>query len=86
MNYTHARTHRAIIPWRIFRQILQDIHQIHSSLEAMALKSTIDLTVNDHISVFEFDIFTRSGNPPLKHICHPLLTTTIVVLRSWAYG
>lgn len=56
----HAHTqHRAIIPWRIFRQILTDIHEIHSSLEAMALKSTIDLTVNDHISVFEFDIFTR---------------------------
>lgn len=27
----------------------------------MALKSTIDLTVNDHISVFEFDIFSRLG-------------------------
>lgn len=25
----------------------------------MALKSTIDLTCNDYISVFEFDIFTR---------------------------
>lgn len=25
----------------------------------MALKSTIDLTRNDYISIFEFDIFTR---------------------------
>uniref|UniRef100_A0A8B9KZA6 E3 ubiquitin-protein ligase CBL n=1 Tax=Astyanax mexicanus TaxID=7994 RepID=A0A8B9KZA6_ASTMX len=32
---------------------------ISSGLEAMALKSTIDLTCNDYISVFEFDIFTR---------------------------
>ena len=51
--------HRAIVPWRLFRATLQEHHPIHSSLEAMALKSTIDLTVNDHISVFEFDIFTR---------------------------
>ena len=36
-----------------------EAHPIHSSLEAMALKSTIDLTLNDHISIFEFDIFTR---------------------------
>ena len=50
---------RAIGPWRDFRQTLNEIHPIHSSLEAMALKSTIDLTVNDHISVFEFDIFSR---------------------------
>ncbi len=50
---------RAIVPWRLFRATLQDVHPIHSSLEAMALKSTIDLTVNDHISIFEFDIFSR---------------------------
>ncbi|XP_039869471.1 E3 ubiquitin-protein ligase CBL-like [Simochromis diagramma] len=29
----------------------------------MALKSTIDLTCNDYISVFEFDIFTRLFQP-----------------------
>ena len=66
-TYTHchvrtfipSHTHRAVVPWRLFRQTLQETHPIHSSLEAMALKSTIDLTVNDHISVFEFDIFTR---------------------------
>lgn len=51
--------HRAIVPWRMFRQTLMEAHPIHSSLEAMALKSTIDLTLNDHISIFEFDIFTR---------------------------
>lgn len=48
------------MPWRLFRQTLHECHPIHSSLEAMALKSTIDLTVNDHISVFEYDIFARS--------------------------
>ena len=52
-------SYRAIVPWRDFRQTLTEAHPIQSSLEAMALKSTIDLTLNDHISIFEFDIFTR---------------------------
>ena len=47
------------MPWRTFRQALHEFHPISSGLEAMALKSTIDLTFNDYISVFEFDIFTR---------------------------
>lgn len=47
------------MPWKVFRQALHEFHPISSGLEAMALKSTIDLTCNDYISVFEFDIFTR---------------------------
>ena len=35
------------------------MHPIGTGLEAMALKSTIDLTCNDYISNFEFDVFTR---------------------------
>uniref|UniRef100_A0A8C4W306 E3 ubiquitin-protein ligase CBL n=1 Tax=Gopherus evgoodei TaxID=1825980 RepID=A0A8C4W306_9SAUR len=50
---------KTIVPWKVFRQCLHEIHQISSGLEAMALKSTIDLTCNDYISIFEFDIFTR---------------------------
>uniref|UniRef100_A0A8C7J9M1 E3 ubiquitin-protein ligase CBL n=1 Tax=Oncorhynchus kisutch TaxID=8019 RepID=A0A8C7J9M1_ONCKI len=50
---------KTIVPWKVFRQCLHEVHHISSSLEAMALKSTIDLTCNDYISVFEFDIFTR---------------------------
>lgn len=50
---------RTIVPWKMFRQSLHEFHSISSGLEAMALKSTIDLTCNDYISVFEFDIFTR---------------------------
>ena len=42
---------------------LSTVHPINSNLEAMALKSTIDLTLNEHISVFEFDIFTRLFQP-----------------------
>lgn len=51
--------YRTIVAWKIFRQTLHEAHPISSGLEAMALKSTIDLTCNDYISNFEFDVFTR---------------------------
>ncbi|XP_067137954.1 E3 ubiquitin-protein ligase CBL-B isoform X2 [Centruroides vittatus] len=54
---------RTIITWRLFRQTLHQVHPISSGLEAMALKSTIDLTCNDYISNFEFDVFTRLFQP-----------------------
>ncbi|KAG5843775.1 hypothetical protein ANANG_G00154490 [Anguilla anguilla] len=56
-------TDKTIVPWKMFRQALHEFHPISSGLEAMALKSTIDLTCNDYISVFEFDIFTRLFQP-----------------------
>ena len=52
---------RIIVPWKEFRNTLHETHPIGSPLEAMALKSTIDLTCNDYISVFEFDVFCRYG-------------------------
>ncbi|XP_062594634.1 E3 ubiquitin-protein ligase CBL-like isoform X3 [Saccostrea cucullata] len=54
---------RTIVSWKMFRQTLQETHPISSPLEAMALKSTIDLTCNDYISVFDFDVFTRLFQP-----------------------
>ncbi|MCI4385768.1 hypothetical protein PGIGA_G00054570 [Pangasianodon gigas] len=54
---------KTIVQWKVFRQALHEFHPISSGLEAMALKSTIDLTCNDYISVFEFDIFTRLFQP-----------------------
>ncbi|XP_032389460.1 E3 ubiquitin-protein ligase CBL-B-B isoform X1 [Etheostoma spectabile] len=54
---------KTVVPWKVFRQCLHEVHPISSGLEAMALKSTIDLTCNDYISVFEFDIFTRLFQP-----------------------
>uniref|UniRef100_A0A7R9RGK5 E3 ubiquitin-protein ligase CBL n=1 Tax=Argulus foliaceus TaxID=509924 RepID=A0A7R9RGK5_9CRUS len=54
---------RTIVQWRVFRDTLNEVHPIASSLEAMALKSTIDLTCNDYISNFEFDVFTRLFQP-----------------------
>ncbi|RXN10219.1 interferon-inducible GTPase 1-like protein [Labeo rohita] len=38
---------------------MRRVHYFEEGMEAMALKSTVDLTCNDHISIFEFDIFTR---------------------------
>lgn len=52
-----------LVPWKIFRQVLNEVHPISSGLEAMALKSTIDLTCDDYISNFEFDVFTRLFQP-----------------------
>ena len=54
---------RTIVPWKLFRLTLNEVHPISSGLEAMALKSTIDLTCNDYISNFEFDVFTRLFQP-----------------------
>ncbi|XP_046482856.1 E3 ubiquitin-protein ligase CBL-B isoform X2 [Neodiprion pinetum] len=52
-----------LVPWKVFRHELNQVHPISSGLEAMALKSTIDLTCNDYISNFEFDVFTRLFQP-----------------------
>ncbi|XP_067874574.1 E3 ubiquitin-protein ligase CBL-like isoform X4 [Heterodontus francisci] len=52
-----------IVPWVSFREHLYKVHRFGSGMESMALKSTIDLTCNDHVSIFEFDIFTRLFQP-----------------------
>ncbi|XP_020288367.1 E3 ubiquitin-protein ligase CBL [Pseudomyrmex gracilis] len=52
-----------LVSWRAFRYELNKVHPISSGLQAMALKSTIDLTCNDYISNFEFDVFTRLFQP-----------------------
>ncbi|XP_046704180.1 E3 ubiquitin-protein ligase CBL-C isoform X2 [Silurus meridionalis] len=55
--------HKCIIKWSIFKQHLKNVHNFEEGMEAMALKSTVDLTCNDHVSIFEFDIFTRLFQP-----------------------
>uniref|UniRef100_A0A8C4T848 E3 ubiquitin-protein ligase CBL n=1 Tax=Erpetoichthys calabaricus TaxID=27687 RepID=A0A8C4T848_ERPCA len=54
---------RCIVSWQQFKEQLCRVHFFQDGLESMALKSTIDLTCNDHISIFEFDIFTRLFQP-----------------------
>ena len=51
------------MPWKDFRKTLSEVHPIGVGLEAMALKTTIDLTCNGYISNFEFDVFTRLFQP-----------------------
>jgi E3 ubiquitin-protein ligase CBL len=56
---------------------LNEAHPISSGLEAMALKSTIDLTCNDYISNFEFDVFTRYRLP---HSIIKTFTSAVLIL------
>ena len=64
---------RTVATWRDFKEKLHQAHAISSPLEAMALKSTIDLTCNDYISIFEFDVFTRYA--PASTTCSELSVT-----------
>lgn len=75
--------HRTIVPWKVFRQCLHEVHQISSGLEAMALKSTIDLTCNDYISVFEFDIFTRLFQVSFLFGLNPLHFSNLPCVCRW---
>nr|XP_020668173.1 E3 ubiquitin-protein ligase CBL-C [Pogona vitticeps]XP_020668174.1 E3 ubiquitin-protein ligase CBL-C [Pogona vitticeps] len=54
---------RSLVSWAEFREGLHHIHPLDPGPMAMALRSTIDLTCNKHISVFEFDIFTHLFQP-----------------------
>lgn len=54
-----SRSDRCIVPWKNFTEQLRSVHAFQEGMESMALKSTVDLTCNNHISVFEFDVFTR---------------------------
>ncbi|KAM9299478.1 E3 ubiquitin-protein ligase CBL-C [Gastrophryne carolinensis] len=54
---------RCLVRWEEFRERLNRIHNIEAGPLESALRSTMDLTCNDYISVFEFDIFTRLFQP-----------------------
>ncbi|XP_053182506.1 E3 ubiquitin-protein ligase CBL-C [Scomber japonicus] len=61
--WRHSFGNKCIVQWSRFKEQLQRVHAFEEGMESMALKSTLDLTCNDHISVFEFDIFTRLFQP-----------------------
>uniref|UniRef100_A0A915AV71 E3 ubiquitin-protein ligase CBL n=3 Tax=Parascaris TaxID=6254 RepID=A0A915AV71_PARUN len=54
---------KTTVHWLEFRLALNKVHKLNTGLETLALKSTIDLTVNEYISNFEFDVFTRLFQP-----------------------
>ncbi|KAM6427837.1 E3 ubiquitin-protein ligase CBL-C isoform 1-T1 [Liasis olivaceus] len=64
---------RSLVSWSEFQKGLQQVHPVDSGAMAIALRSTIDLTCSGHISIFEFDIFTRLFQP------WPTL------LKNWTY-
>ncbi|XP_034029497.1 E3 ubiquitin-protein ligase CBL-like [Thalassophryne amazonica] len=61
--WRHSFGNKCIVQWTTFKQQLKSVHAFEEGMESMALKSTIDLTCNDHISIFEFDIFIRLFQP-----------------------
>ena len=63
LEYIILSFSKTIVPWKMFREHLQTVHPIGSNLEAIALKTTIDFVVNEHVSIFEFDVFTRLFAP-----------------------
>ncbi|XP_019610372.2 E3 ubiquitin-protein ligase CBL-C isoform X2 [Rhinolophus sinicus] len=54
---------RCVLPWPEFESLLSTCHPVESGPAAQALRSTIDLTCSGHVSIFEFDIFTRLFQP-----------------------
>uniref|UniRef100_G1PX47 E3 ubiquitin-protein ligase CBL n=1 Tax=Myotis lucifugus TaxID=59463 RepID=G1PX47_MYOLU len=54
---------RCVLPWAEFQSLLCTCHPVESGCTALALRSTIDLTCSGHVSIFEFDIFTRLFQP-----------------------
>eukprot|EP00056_Hartaetosiga_gracilis_P002169 m.51442 g.51442 ORF g.51442 m.51442 type:complete len:550 (+) comp10943_c0_seq1:83-1732(+) len=52
-----------VIPWHELITTLAQFHPLDLEREASLLKQTMDLTENNHITWFEFDIFTRLFQP-----------------------
>ncbi|XP_053460246.1 E3 ubiquitin-protein ligase CBL-C isoform X2 [Nycticebus coucang] len=64
--HTFWREHcgaRCMLPWAEFESLLCTCHPVEPGPTALALRSTIDLTCSGHVSIFEFDIFTRLFQP-----------------------
>jgi len=54
---------RTLIPWEEFRTEISKVHKLQIGVQTSALLQTIDLTRNEYISNFEFDVFTRLFHP-----------------------
>lgn len=50
---------RCVLPWAEFQSLLCARHPVEPGPTMQALRSTLDLTCSGHVSVFEFDVFTR---------------------------
>ncbi|XP_030653271.1 E3 ubiquitin-protein ligase CBL-C isoform X2 [Nomascus leucogenys] len=54
---------RCVLPWAEFESLLGTCHPVEPGCTALALRTTIDLTCSGHVSIFEFDVFTRLFQP-----------------------
>jgi hypothetical protein len=61
---------RTIIAWHCFEETLNRVHRIGNPLQAAQLSDTIQITQSSHVSIFEFNTFTRLFAP-----WHCILTT-----------
>lgn len=61
--WENAFGRHVIVTWEAFLSEFEKVHKLCGPEEAKALKSTMDLMENNHISWFEFDIFTRLFQP-----------------------
>ncbi|KAM4824921.1 E3 ubiquitin-protein ligase CBL-C isoform 2-T2 [Thomomys bottae] len=64
--HTFWREHcgaRCMVPWAELQSLLDTCHPVEPGPTAQALRSTMDLTCSGHVSIFEFDIFTRLFQP-----------------------
>ncbi|KAG7276222.1 hypothetical protein CRUP_004813 [Coryphaenoides rupestris] len=80
---------KCVVHWTALKKQLTAVHSFEEGMESMALKSTIDLTCNDHVSVVEFDIFTsylypdgREVNPDLTGLCEPVHRSRVKVTEE----
>ncbi|KAE9551254.1 hypothetical protein FO519_005538 [Halicephalobus sp. NKZ332] len=61
--WTEHFQNRTLIPWEEFRTEISKVHKLQVGVQTSALLQTIDLTRNEYISNFEFDVFTRLFHP-----------------------
>ncbi|KAA0198461.1 E3 ubiquitin protein ligase CBL [Fasciolopsis buskii] len=52
-----------IVSWAVFQAALLETFRVDSDEQLGALRNTIDLTCNDYVSIFEFDVFIRLFQP-----------------------
>ncbi|CAH8588867.1 unnamed protein product [Schistosoma turkestanicum] len=52
-----------VVSWQLFKDSLIQTFSIDSDTQLLALQTTIDITCNDYVSIFEFDVFTRLFQP-----------------------
>ncbi|ESN95117.1 hypothetical protein HELRODRAFT_179710 [Helobdella robusta] len=61
---------RTLVTWKEFKLAFNQVHKVGTSKESDALKTTLDLSCDEHISIFEFDIFTRLFQPWRTLLCN----------------